>query len=257
MPYEDHAPLVMPGPLRGYWGSRFMRAIGKRLDSIAQKFRDAVTARLPGTVNGANIAPDGALDYIGTERGLPRASGELGPAYADRLAGAWDAWEGDNVPLTGKGGGGGSHLGMLKQLQVAGFPMGATGCTIIQHNGVYAQLDGSGNLVKGDGPLAIFRKDLLGTAGALKGFTLDARDQFYSKFAILFLVDVPTLRAGNSQAALLNSIVEKWRPAGATFVGTYVELAGAIYWDWPGTLTWNDGVSTWDTGGNFFIPPSN
>src|SRR4051812_12753932 len=101
MPYEDHAPLVMPGWLRGLWGKRFSVGLGKRMDALVQSFRDAVTARLPGTSNGVNIAPGSALDLQGQERGLPRAPSETDPAYAARLEGAWDAWQGDNTPLTG------------------------------------------------------------------------------------------------------------------------------------------------------------
>lgn len=254
MAYEDHAPLIVPGWLRGLWGKRYFTGIGKRMDALVQSFRDAVLARLPGTVNGANIAPGKALDLIGEERGLPRATAEADPAYADRLEGAWDAWQGDNVPLTGVGGGGGSHLGMLKQLSIAGFPMGTTGATIIQHNGVYAQLV-AGLLVKGSGPVLVNRKDLTGAVpGTLVGFTLDARDQFYSKFAITFPVDVPTLRAGSTDAARLNAIVNKWKPAGATFVGAFVIAVGSG-WEWPTAQLWNDGT-TWDSDTVYFIPPT-
>lgn len=249
MPFEERLPRTMPPWLRGPNGTAYNKAVGKRMDAIVQSFRDAVLTKYP------TYAASDALDEIGKERQLPRAPGQLDPAYAARLLNAWDLWQGDNTPVTGVGGGAGSHLGMLLELKTAGFPMGSTGATIIQHNGRYAQLDGSGALVLGSGPAMINRKDLTGAVpGTLVGFTLDARDQFFSKFAITFPADVSTLRAGTTDAARLNFIVEKWRPAAATYVGAFVIVAGGG-WEWPTTQLWNDGT-TWDSDTVYFIPPA-
>jgi hypothetical protein len=248
MPFEEQLPRTMPPWLRGPNGFAYNSAVGKRMDAIIQLFRDAVLSKYP------DYAATDSLNQIGRERQLPRAPAQSDANYRTRLKGAWDLWGGDNTALTGVGGGAGSHLGMLTELATAGFPMGTTGATIIQHNGVYAQLV-SGALSLGAGPAMVNRKDLTGTVpGTLVGFTLDARDQFFSKFAITFPANVASLRAATTDAARLNFIVEKWRPAMATYVGAFViEVGGG--WEWPTTQLWNDGT-TWDSDTVHFIPPA-
>jgi hypothetical protein len=255
MGYLDHLPKIVPGWLRGTWGKRYMRAIGRRLDAVAQFYRDAITARLPGTVNGAAVAPSEALDLIGVERSLPRAPSEADAAYADYLHGAWDAWEGDNTPVTGVGGGGGSHLGMLEAIARLGLPTGTSGVTIVQQNGRYSQLV-AGVLTLGTLMNCVNRQNLAGTVpGNLPGWTFEGRDTFWSEFGIVFPANVASLTAGSALAASLNDAVEKWKPGGKLFIGTWVIETGR-------TLGWPAGARTCGTdpnlGGNVvrYIPPA-
>lgn len=254
MPYEDHSPLIVPGWLRGLWGKRYFTALGKRMDALAQSWREAVLARLPGTVNGVNIAPSKALDLIGEERGLPRATAEADPAYAARLENAWDAWQGDNVPLTGVGGGGGSHLGMLLNLALLGLPTGTSGITIVQQNGRYSQLV-AGALSLGALMTCINRQNLTGAVpGNLPGWTFEGRDNFWPEFGIVFPADVAALTVGSTLAASLNAVVNKWKPGGKLFIGTWVITAGHLL-GWPTGRVFG---SVGNLGGNTmrYIPPA-
>lgn len=244
MGYAEHLPKTLPGPLQGPNGKKYFRAVGRRMDSLVQLFREAVLARLP------NTAPSDALPEIGQERGLPKGSGESNAAWSARLVDAWDAWGGDDSV----GGGGGSHFGMLKQIALLGLPTGTTGVTIVQQNGRYSQLDGSGNLVIGTLMNCVNRMDLTGVVNSRAGWTFEGRDNFYSEFGIVFPADVGALRAGTATAAKLNEVVEKWRPAKALYVGCWVIQTGR-------TLGWPTGRTCGtdpNLGGNtiYFIPGS-
>jgi hypothetical protein len=249
MPYEDYLPAIVPPWLQAFWGGHYFKAVGRAMDGVTEAMRAAGNLKFP------TQAPSDALPYVARERGLPRGPSETETAHRSRLENAWNLWPPDDTPGAGVGGGGGSHLGMLKELVIAGMPRGIHGTTIIQHNGRYAQLDSSGALVIGAGPVCIHRHDLTGAVpGDLVGFTLDARDQFYSKFALFFPADVPSLRAGTAAAVRVNDVVNRWKPAGSIYVGAFVVTAGAA-WDWPTTQTWDDGT-TWDSDTFYFVPPS-
>lgn len=232
MSYEDDVPRRLPPPF-GDDGRALGAAFGQRLDMLVRLFREAVHARLP------SLCPDDALPYIGTERGLPKGQGETSSAYNARLKDAWTIWGGDDTPITGVGGGGGSHLGMLNALKSAGFPTGSTGATIVQQNGRYSQLDSAGALVLGTLMTCESRQNLAGAVQARPGWTFGPLDNFHSVFGLLFPA------ATTVDAGVINSIVEKWRPAKALFFGTWVITAGRV-WGWPLDGEWGDGV--W--GGN-------
>jgi hypothetical protein len=230
MPYTDDLPRRVP-PWFGEDGRLMMEAAGERLDAVAQLLRDALAARLP------EKAPADALPYIGQDRQLPQGPAESNSAYATRLRNAWEIWGGDNTPLTGKGGGAGSNLGILNALKAAGYPTGATGATIVQQvgrvsgpnpekNRGYAQLDGSGNLVLGALMTCVNRQDLTGAVNPRPGWTFNQLDNFWSVFGLVF----PTTTTVN--AAEINAIVKKWRPAKALFIGTWVITAGRLL-GWP------------------------
>jgi hypothetical protein len=227
MSYADDLPRRLPPPF-GASGRALAAAFGQRLDTLVDLFREAVHARLPG------LCPADALPLIGTERSLPQAVGETDADYATRLKGAWDIWAGDNTPVTGTGGGGGSPLGLLNALKAAGFPTGATGATIVYQNGRYAQLDAGGEVVLGTLMVCANRVNLLGAVQARPGWTFNTNDNFHSIFGILFPV-ATTVVAGT-----INSIVVKWRPGKALFVGTWVLTSGRL-WGWPPNGTWGSG----------------
>ena len=256
MPYEEWLPSILP-PWLNTNGRAFARGVGARMDKIVQLYRDAVLSRFP------KFAPEDALGYIGKERGLPRGPAESASAYALRLAAAWTAWQGDQTPVTGKGGGGGTPLGLLNAIKAAGLPTGSTGATIVTTNGTgntgsYFQLDGSGNLVKGDLMANVNRSNLTGAIpGTLEGWTFrHDTDHFWSIFGIVFPADVPTLRAGTADASRLNAAAEQWRQGNELYVGAWVIESGRL-------LGWPAGRRTSGTepvlGGNVrhFIPPAN
>jgi hypothetical protein len=240
--YESYLPKAVPRPWRGPWGRRYFRAIGKRMDVIVETFRQAGFLKLP-----ALAVPD-ALPFIAAERSLPRGPAETENAHRLRLADAWNLWKGDDTPITGKGGGGGSHLGMLKELKTAGIPTGTTGngVVIVQQNGTYAQLDGSDDLVLGDIMDCVNRIELTGAINARPGWTFDHRNNFYSAFGLVF-PEPATIDAG-----VLNAVVEKWRPAHMLYIGAWIIETGLLL-GWPTGRTIGTDP---DLGGNdmTFIP---
>jgi hypothetical protein len=236
MPYGDALPRLLHPPLRGPWADKYLGAVGGQMDALIERFRSAVLARFPN----AALAASDALDEIGKARKLPRGDGESDESYADRLYHAWEAWGGDNTPLTGVGGGAGSHLGVLNALRAAGIPTGPTGATIVQQNGRYAQLDLLGNLVLGDLMNCVNRQTLDGSTLTRPGWVFDGRDNFYSVFGIVF------------DPAALNTAVEQWRPSKALYIGAWIIRSGNIL-GWPPGRTLGSGGTL---GGNVstFIP---
>jgi len=219
---------------------------------------DGAAARNDPTTDDAGRFVGNFLDMQGDDRLLPRGGSdpdildEVDAAYAARLKGAWDTW-GQDAAL---GEGAGTPGGMLKQLIVLGFPSGADGTILVNHLGIaYTYQDGS--LIVGDCMTAINRQQLDGSVPtpALKGFTLDSRDQFYSRFMILFGQDVPSLTVGSLAAARLNSTVRNWKFASAIYMGSVVIAAGGV-WGWPPTKKWGDGGKWGDSTATIrFIPP--
>jgi hypothetical protein len=231
MPYAQSLPQRVPPPW-GEDGRDQMRAVGSRLDALRLLFTEAVQARLPG------LAPADALTEIGRERQLDQGPTETADEYAARLKAAWDIWAGDNTALTGVGGGAGSPLGFLLALEGAGYPTGASGATVVQQCGRgagtaargYAQLDASGLLVLGPLMNCANRLNLLGAVESRPGWTFDARDNFWSVFGLLFPATTPV------DAAQINALALRWRPAKAVFVGTWVVEAGLTL-GWPAGRT--------------------
>lgn len=225
MPFEDYLPKTMPPWLRNTWGRRYHTAVGKQMDAVAERYRQALFVSLPGYA--ASIGDTAALDLIGIDRSLPRGPGESNDDYAPRLVGAWDAWAGDDTPGTGVGGGAGSHLGMLNAIATAGMPTGPAGATIVQQNGRWAQLDGDGLLVLGDLMDCVNRMDLTGAVNPRPGWTFEGRPNFYSEFGIVF-PETATI-----DATALNIAVEQWRPSKALYIGAWVITTGDLTLGWP------------------------
>jgi hypothetical protein len=228
-------PTLAPPPLAAPWGKAYFAEVGGLMDSVRSRMIAAVKARLPGHATGD------ALDAIGRDRQLIRADAESDAAYSARLLAAWDTWAQA-----------GSHVGLLKAIALLGLPVGATGATIVQQNGIYSQLVGGG-LVRGALQTCVNFKDLTGAVTARPGWMFEGRDTFWSEFGLLFPADVPGLTVGSTLAGRLNDVVRKWRPA-RIYVGAWVLVSGR-------TLGWPLGSRTLATepalGGNVvrYLPP--
>jgi hypothetical protein len=131
--------------------------------------------------------------------------------------------------VTGTGGGAASPLGLLRQLKIAGIPMGTVGgAVIVQQNGSSFHLDNLGGLVVGDLMTCVNRQDLTGALNPRKGWTFDGRDNFYSVFGIVFgQATVPV------DGGLLNSIVRQWKPSKAIYIGAVILDFGSRTLGWP------------------------
>lgn len=240
MAYRDWFPSILPAWFRRTWGGRYAGEIGGRYDEIVNHIRQGVLARYPGAIRrepgGAKaIAPTDALDRIGQERRLPRYPSESDSAYSARLEDAYTAWAGDDTPVTGDGAPAGAHFALLKQLSAAGFPTGSTGATIVQWNGWYAQLDGSGNLVFGASNTlmgCLSRVNKVGVRDNHPGWMFDSADKHWSSFGLVFPADVVSLTSGSTQHAVLNQIANTWRPAIALYRGCWILVAGKML-GWP------------------------
>lgn len=246
MPYADYLPTIAPPWLGPEAGDDYWTQVGVVFDSVRTRAITAGKARFP------SFAPTDALDAIGADRKLPRGAGETNADYAARLRAAWETWGGDDTPLTGVGGGAGTHLAMLRALALLGLPVGVDGVTIVQQNGWFSQLVDDLVVIS---PLmdCINRTDLSGAVNPRPGWTFEGRDNFYSEFGLLFPVDVPALTVGSQLALSLFDTVNKWRPAKALFIGTWVIEGITLGWPTGRTLG-TDPV----LGGNVirYLPPA-
>jgi hypothetical protein len=233
-----------------YWGS-----VGKMFDDQVTRAKAALRLRFPD--DAAAAGDTAALEQQAHDRMLPRggstpgANDETLTSWAARLKAAWDTWEGA-----------GSAKGLLLQLKAQGFPMGTgySGTQIFNHLGRIYALDGSDNLnITRLVSNCQTRTDKTGAIPTVRlgGFTLDARDQFYSCFCIIFMQDVPSLTndANSTAKTILNQTVNRWRQSGARYVGAaVVPLANsAKVWGWPATVTWGDTGLKWGDNGARFI----
>lgn len=242
MSYRDLETKLAPGWLQQANGAKLLGELGGVKDDMLDRARQAVL------VNLLNQGPGDALETIGAERQLPRAANETpadsdgtthiyGPndaAYAARLRSCWDAADGWSFA--------GSHGGLLKALNRAGFPKDTTGTNIVQRTKRYSWLDTDGVTVH------------FGTHG---GFTWDATGpEYWNRFGLIFGTDVVGLSSGTPLADVLNTTVTLWKPAKALYMGAWVFPSG-IRWGWPLTLEWGVGGHTWGEAGgtNRFIPP--
>lgn len=198
-----------------------------------ERARQGVRSNMPG------YAPVDALDFIGQERQLPRATlldgtpNETNALFGERLRTSFDDPKGWSPA--------GSHASLLYALDRAGFPMGdPSGAHIMQRWQRYSWLTASGGTpVYGTHPI----------------WTFDgAAPRFWNEFGIIFGADVPTLTLGSSVAAALNQIVDDWRDRKARFMGTWIILSGPT-WGWTVGSNWGAVGRTWGGGSTRFIPP--
>jgi len=237
--FNSWLPRQVPGPWKRQNGQALWRAAGKFLDVQEELLRQAILVGFPtkGGLDNINfptnpqfaIAPSDALDAIGFDRGLPRAAAESpadnggakDQAYAARLLGAWQAWKY-----------GGSHYGLLRALQLAGY----ADMVIAQVNGRWSMLTG------GSGTIADLTLGTLMTCAdrptVPPGFTLRPDSgTFWSQFAIVFTADASNLQAGAGGALspgqlALTQIVKGWKPSEMVYFGAAVMLVGNLL-GWP------------------------
>lgn len=255
--YEDwfKSPGFGPNWMHGPVGDAYWGGVGKVVDQQVSRIKLGMRARFPDDAAAMEMAD--ALEHQGADRQLPRggttpgASDETLTAWAARIKGAWETWEAAGTPR-----------GLLLQLKIHGFPMGETGASIFNHIGKRYYLDGSDALVTSD-PCG-YCENRTNRSGAvptprLQGFTLDARDQFYSHFCILFFQDVPELtnEVGNSAKAVLNQTVRRWRQGGSIYSGAAVapQATDAKVLGWPPTMLIGDPGIVFGPNGARFIDP--
>lgn len=260
--YWLRSKFPWPGP----WWQKFWTAVGKAIDEQNERLRLAGSAGKPNEaldLGTGTLAHQRALDLLGQDRQIIRGGtscsryNQSDADYAADLQGAWEQWAQDDET----GGGGGSVKGLLLQLKRNGFPTGSNGATVVNHIGIWYQLDSSDELVKGDCMDCINRQPLdqtIDIMGYLKGFTLDPRDQFYSRFMILFFTDIPLYNNVGQQTARarLNSIVKSWKSAPSIYDGAMIILTAPV-WGWPVGTKWGDSGLKWGHAGtdNRFIEP--
>jgi hypothetical protein len=221
------ANLVRTGDWQGARIKTLESDLGSEKDNQFERARQAVLSNNPKT------CPDDALDIIGQERRLPRASGESNAAYRARLIACWDGADGWSFA--------GSHGALLQALSRAGFPTGdPSGAHVVQRVTLYSWLAG-GVVTFGTHPEWTFDGSAVG---------------IWNQFGIIFGADVAGLTVGSQSAATLNQIVAAWKPAKARFMGTWIIVSGPT-WGWPvATALWGAGGRTWGGGVTRFIPPT-
>lgn len=249
------SPELGPGWMHDPTGDVYWGSVGKAFDDQIARLKMGIRARFPE--EAAAMGMEDALEEIARDRMLPRggtspgANDEPLADWAARLKNAWEIWKW-----------GGTAKGLLVELAVQGFPTGETGASLVNHVGrrYYLEEDGTLN-VSFPFPELGNRVNKLGVqpTPSLKGFTLDARDQFYSHFCILFLEDVPSLTndAGNVPKAILNQSVQRWRQGGAHYVGATVcpqEDAAQIL-GWPPGHLFGDEGNVFGLNGSRVIDP--
>lgn len=217
--------LVRTGDWQGARIKLLEADLGSEKDIQFERARQAVLSNNPA------LSPGDALDVIGQERRLPRASGESdAAAYAERLRTCWDGSDGWSFA--------GSHGALLKALARAGFPAGdPSGAHVVQRTQLYSWL-AAGVVTFGDHPPWMFDASPEGV---------------WNQFGIVFGADVSGLTAGSVSAGVLNRLVAAWKPAKARFMGTWIVLSGAI-WGWPVGARWGDVGRTWG-GSSRYVPP--
>lgn len=222
--YRDLESKLAPPWLRGPNGSTVLQELGGELDVQVDRARQGVLSNFP------DQGPADALDLVGADRMLPRATGEADVAYRERLRTAWDGVDGWAFA--------GSHGSLLRALARAGFTTGlAAGAVIIQRTKRYSYL------VAGVPTLAVHT-----------GWTFDALPtRYWNEFGIIFGADVAGLSDGTALAAQLNAIVRLWKPAKARFMGTWIVVSGSI-WGWPLGVTWGSGGRNWGGVSRFVAP---
>ena len=232
MSYEEWRKSRGPSWLKGPNGLAWQGAHGRLSDSLVALWKEAVKSSFPME------APADALDYLGSEIGIPRSQVDANASYAIKLRRAWEVW-----PFAG------TPLGMLLAFEAAGYPAGMV--HFIQQEAHAFTLNTDTTLA----PSARLVKISLNG-----GFwTFDANRAFWSRFGILF-GDPANLPAGWAAGAVspptgastptLNEVngmirmVNKWRRSAASFQWIRVVTSGNI-WGWPPSLNWGAAGLVW------------
>jgi hypothetical protein len=265
---DFQSPEFGPPWMHGPWGNKLWKCVGAVLDSQNDLMRTARKVSMPE--KAAEMGASDALDRIGDDRLLPRGGStptladESDASYAARLKSAWTTW--GQHPEAGAGAG--SVKGILQQIAVAGFPIEptppnyvTTGAFLVNHLGYFYQLRDGEIITATTAQACVNRQQLDGTVpfSPMFGWTLDARDQFYSRWMILFVEDVPSLTnaAGNGPKSRLNTICRRWKSGSAIYSGCAIvpHETSAKCIGWPLTLKFGDAGLTFGTNGARFIDP--
>jgi len=203
--------------------------LGYMFDFYYNMALQAVQVRFP------TYAPKDALRYIGDERGLLQGVSESDADFAIRLKLAWIYWALAGTPI-----------GVLFELYNQGYADGY----LVQVNGPIYSISGTPDV---NDPISALVKELAGINPNIDGdpewWTFDYNTEFTSRFALLFpsvpaqWTDVqstaPPLGIGprigttsdtsspsTSDINTIYNIVNKWKPAKATFMGIFLTTAG-------------------------------
>jgi hypothetical protein len=84
--YETWLPELAPPWLQGPRGRALLEGWGKLLDEYASYAATSILARF------VQLAPEDAVNLLGTERGFTRFPGESLDAWRVRVLGAWEFW---------------------------------------------------------------------------------------------------------------------------------------------------------------------
>jgi hypothetical protein len=214
--FRELMELLAPGWLRQPQGLAWMRAFGDVKDSQVGRTKDAVKARFP------THAPRDALEFIGDERGLPRAPADTNTTFGARLRAAWEKW-----PKAG------TALGILTALRDLGY----TNTYLVSRLGHVHSLDGSGNLVTGTTGFGAW------SYGANHWNHFDV--VFPTPFITQWVAPGSIPEQSSAEGRLILRTVKRWRPAMAGLDRIIFQGTGN-QWGYPFTLTW--GAGTWGSG---------
>lgn len=230
MAAEDYREWLMglvPGWLQRTWGGGYLREVGSEMDELTDELMQARKAMMPNYA-GAGPATD-ALARIGWERGLERGPTETDGSYGERLRQAW-------LTLPRRG----SPKGLLGQLRALEYDY--TVLFYVQRSGRRVTISGALDITIDDGDVWTFG---------------DGKPpEAYAQFGLLFTADQPDITWSEAdgfsdRAAQLNRVANRWKPAKAEFMGTWIMASGA-FWGHPSTRTWG----SFDWGGTgTHIPP--
>jgi hypothetical protein len=235
--YQSKTPAGRKGPLL----LSIERVYGGEKDIQFERARQAAVAGLP------TVGPPDALDYVATDRILPRAvteapaddGGPLDQAFAERLRTVWDGVDGWSF--------GGGHPGLLRALTRAGFPAGdPDGAHIIQRTRTLSYLTGGTPTFVDH--LGLFDPNPAAPAGSWHYFGLLFGADFTPPIGSVF-------QDGDPSAKLLNALVRTWKPGKARFLGSWVVVSGPT-WGWPLGVEWGDLGRVWGGGVTRFVAPA-
>lgn len=205
--------------------------LGYMFDYFTNQVLQGVQMRFP------TFAPKDALRYIGDERGLLQGKTESDADFAERLRLAWVYWAVAGTPI-----------GIMFELYKQGYADGY----LVQVNGNIYNLDGTPDPTD---PVDSLVKNVVGINPLIFGnppwWTFDSDETFTSRFALLFptapvqwndiLSNAPLYGIGTrdgyttdtsapstSDINTIYNIVNKWKPAKATFMGIFVVTAGSF-----------------------------
>jgi hypothetical protein len=234
MPWRERLVQIVPPPLQGEVGSKFLAEVGQQWDTIAARAADAVA------IGRFTDQPADALELSGQDRQLPRYAGESDADYAERLRLAWDAWA-----LAG------SPVSVLRELKRAGFLTGTTGAIIVTYAGKAYWLDGD-DLQSGTLAACRNRLDKSGALSSPNGWTFEpVNDTCWSIFGVIYpqSYTITPERRGE-----FNSIIKLWSPVWALYAGCWILQTGRMF-GIPVTQTFGGPSVTFGASVVDFVPP--